>query len=248
MWPADLSHPDLALLAATAIVAGLVRGFSGFGTALIYVPLAGTILPPLWVLVTLTVMDLIGPLPNLPRAWRDGQPRQVAGLGIAALAGLLPGLWLLDQMAPELFRWTVSALCLATVALMMSGWRWSGRMTPLRLGGIGCVSGFLGGISGLSGPPVVLSYMAAPLPVAVIRANVLMYLVFWDALFGATLALQGRLAFGALLIGAALIPIYLGANYLGAQLFDPSREKLYRAISYGLIALAAVTALPLWST
>lgn len=246
MWPADLSSSDLALLAGTAVIAGLVRGFSGFGTALIYVPLAGMVLPPIWVLVTLTVMDLIGPLPTVPRAWREGRPREVGLLALAALVGLLPGLWLLDRMSPDLFRWVVSVLCLFSVALMMSGWRWSGRMTPPVVGSIGAISGLLGGVSGLSGPPVILGYMAAPLPVAAIRANILLYLVAWDALFAAVLAIQGRLEPTALVLGAVLVPLYLGANTLGARLFDPDRERLYRLVAYGLIALAACAALPIW--
>ena len=243
--PSDLAVPDLAWLAVVAVAAGLIRGFSGFGTALVYVPLAGMVLPPLWVLVTLTVMDLVGPLPNLPRAWRDGRPREVAALGLAALTGLLPGLWLLDRLSGDGFRWIVSGLCLATVALMASGWRWTGRMTSPVIGGVGVVSGLLGGVAGLAGPPVVLTYMSAPLSAVVVRANVLMYLVLWDALFGAVLLAQGRLSTEPVLLGAALIAPYLAANVVGARLFVPSRERAYRRTAYALVAGAAVLSLPL---
>ncbi len=34
------------MLVAVATVAGLVRGFSGFGTAMVYLPVAGQILTP----------------------------------------------------------------------------------------------------------------------------------------------------------------------------------------------------------
>ncbi len=227
------------------MLAGLVRGFAGFGTALLYVPLASLALPPLWVLVTLTVMDLIGPLPNLPRAWRDGRPRQVAALAAVAALTLLPGLWLLDRLPAAGFRWTVGLLCLATVALMISGWRWSGRMSPGVIATAGGLSGFLGGISGLAGPPVILTYMAAPLPAAVIRANLMMYLVAWDALFGAVLLATGRLALEPVLIGAGLVPLYLLANWVGGRIFTTGHggERLYRGVAYALIAGAALLAL-----
>lgn len=247
MWPNDLSHLDLALLFGTALLAGIVRGFSGFGTGLIYIPLAGTVLPPIWVLITITVMDLIGPLPNVPRALREGRPRQVLALGLAALVGLIPGLWVLDRLSPDLFRWAVSGLCLISLGLMISGWRWSGRIAVPQIMGLGGISGFLGGVSGLAGPPIVLGYMAAPLPVAAIRANILLYLVLWDIMFAGVLALQGRLELAPVLLGATLIPVYLAANTLGARLFDPSRERLYRRVAYLLIAAAAIAALPLWT-
>jgi len=54
------------LLVAAAAVAGLVRGFSGFGTAMVYLPVAGQILSPFEALTTLLIMDLVGPLPNIP--------------------------------------------------------------------------------------------------------------------------------------------------------------------------------------
>ena len=244
----DLAAGDLTWLIIVAIVAGLIRGFSGFGTGLIYVPLAGTVLPPIWVLITLTVMDMIGPLPNLPRALREGRPREVGLLGAGALIGLIPGLWLLDRMAPDTFRWVVACLCLVTVALMASGWRWTGRMSPGVIGGVGVSSGLLGGVAGLPGPLVVLTYMAAPLSPAVIRANVLMYLVLWDFLFGGVLLVQGRLSAPPVMLGALLIVPYLAANMLGARLFDPSRERLYRAVAYVLVATAAIASLPVWET
>ncbi|WP_371157656.1 TSUP family transporter [Jannaschia sp. 2305UL9-9] len=238
---------DLVFLVAVATLAGIVRGFSGFGSALIYIPLAATVLPPVWVLITLTVMDLVGPLPNLPRAVREGRPRQVAAIGAVAGVTLLAGLWALDRIGDAGFRWVVSGLCLVTVALMATGWRWSGRITPAIILGSGGMSGFLGGLSGLAGPPVILTYMSASLPAATIRANVLMYLVLWDAMLISMLAVQGRLTAAPLLLGAVLILPYLGANVAGAWVFRTGAERMYRAAAYIIITGAAVMALPVWS-
>ncbi|KIT17382.1 sulfite exporter TauE/SafE family protein [Jannaschia aquimarina] len=240
-----VSFPTFAWLTGIAILAGLVRGFAGFGTALIYVPLAGIVLPPIWVLITLTVMDLFGPLPNVPKAWREGRPRQVYALLLAAFPGLLLGLWLLDRLSEDAFRLLASMICLATVALMLAGWRWRGRMTPSVLASIGATSGTLGGVSGLPGPPVILAYVTAPLPVGAIRANVLLYLVGWDIMLGATLAFQGRLFGPPLVLGFALILPYIAANVVGARLFCPEAERLYRRIAFLLIGGAAIAALPI---
>ncbi|CTQ48415.1 sulfite exporter TauE/SafE family protein [Jannaschia donghaensis] len=242
-----VSGGDLTWLALVAVIAGLVRGFAGFGTALIYVPLASLSLPPLWVLVTLTVMDLIGPLPAIPKALRDGQPRQVALLAGTAAVTLLPGLWLLDRLPVDGFRWLVAVLCLLTVGLMVSGWRWSGQMTPVVTMVAGGTSGFLGGLSGLAGPPVILTYMSAPLPAVVIRANLMMFLVAWDGIFGTVLFLTDRLTLQPLMIGAALLPIHLLANWAGARIFAGSgrNDRAYRAVAYILIVGAALLALPL---
>lgn len=242
-----VSAGDLLWLALIAVAAGLVRGFSGFGSALVYIPLAATMLEPIWVIVTLTVMDLVGPLPNLPAAIRSGRPREVALLGAVAGMFLLPGLWALDRLDDAAFRLIVATLCLGSVALMASGWRRRGGTPPALLMAGGAASGFLGGVSGLAGPPVILLYMSSASPVASIRANILMYLVLWDAILMAVLGMQGRLSVAPLALGAALIAPYLIANVIGARLFRPGRERLYRRAAYVVISAAALSALPVWS-
>ena len=47
LWQA-LQFEGLIWLITAALLAGFVRGFSGFGSALIFMPLAGQFLPPLW--------------------------------------------------------------------------------------------------------------------------------------------------------------------------------------------------------
>ncbi|HAV07572.1 MAG TPA: sulfite exporter TauE/SafE family protein, partial [Rhodobacteraceae bacterium] len=52
-----LTYPGLGWIALGALIAGAVRGFSGFGTALVFLPVAGQFLSPIWALTVLTVMD-----------------------------------------------------------------------------------------------------------------------------------------------------------------------------------------------
>ena len=60
-WSFGLSERDLAFLAFGALVAGVVRGFAGFGTAMIYLPVAAQVLSPFAALTTPVVKDLIAP-------------------------------------------------------------------------------------------------------------------------------------------------------------------------------------------
>ena len=68
-----LALDGLWRLLVAAAIGGVVRGFSGFGGALIYMPAAAAVLPPLWALTTLIVIEAAGPLPNLPGAWRTAR-------------------------------------------------------------------------------------------------------------------------------------------------------------------------------
>ncbi|MEZ5675843.1 MAG: hypothetical protein R3D81_11665 [Thalassovita sp.] len=72
-----LSIPGLGWMVLAIFLAGMVRGFAGFGTALVALPILGQYVPPIWTIVVIIVADLIGASLNVPRALRDGQPKDV---------------------------------------------------------------------------------------------------------------------------------------------------------------------------
>lgn len=230
----------------TAFVAGMVRGFSGFGTAMIFIPVASKFVEPVWGLIMLTVMDVFAPLPNLPRAWRDGDPKDIARLGAATLLSIPLGLAVLFALPAEVFRYLVACLAIIVPVALLGGYRYRGPMTPGVMYAGGALAGFSGGAAGLPGPPVVMLYAASLKAVSSIRANTMMYLFLFDIFLLLWLSLSGQLVPLPVWLGLLLfVPALLG-NILGAAVFDPAKEKLYRAIAYAVICLAALTSLPLW--
>jgi len=242
---AAIAGEELALLAFGALVAGIVRGFTGFGTAMIYLPIAGQVLPPFSAITTLIVMDLVGPLPNMPRAWREGAPRDLLRLATGALLALPAGVAILALVPAEVFRYAVSFVCAIFLIVTVTGVRYTGELKRGMVYVAGALGGFLAGSAGLPGPPVIMLYMASPKPVQVIRANITMYLLVSDVLMLAVLGLGGRLDFGAVTTGAVLAVVYLTANVAGAAMFRPGMERIYRPIAYSIIALSALMGLPL---
>lgn len=244
--PDIFDTPGLLWLAGAALVAGLVRGFSGFGTAMIYLPVAAQVLSPIWAIVTLTIMELVGPMPNIPRAWRDGHRADLVRLAIGLTVVLPLGLALLAIIRPETYRYVLSGLSLALLVCLVLGLRWRGELRPPLVYGIGGFSGLSGGIAGLPGPPVILLYMASPHPANVIRANTMLHLFFFDWLLLVMIAMRGELGWTPVMIGAMLIVPNLVGNIVGGWLFRPAHEALYRWVAYVIIAASALSGLPLW--
>ena len=243
---AALATPGLGWLLIATVLAGLVRGFTGFGTALVFVPMAATVIPPIWVITVYVVMDFIGPLPNLPRAFRDGSPRELLRLCGGMVVGLPLGRWVLARVPVDGCQWTVALRVMALLALLIGGWRYRGPRggaVPVATGGL---SGFLGGSTGMSGPPVILFYMASDLPAATIRGNFMIYFVASNIMMMLTLWLMGHLAATAVMLGLIMTPPFMLANIAGAAMFRPEGETLYRRVAYLLIALAALAGLPVW--
>lgn len=233
-------------LAFGALAAGLVRGFAGFGTAMIYLPVAGSVLGPFEALTTLIVKDLTAPLMHVPRALREGHPPDVLRLALGAAVAVPLGVWVLSLVERDVFRWGVSLVALGLLAVLISGLRYKGPLTPPIVTGTGALGGLLGGAVGLPGPPVILLYMASTLPPSAIRANTTLYLLLADVLLLAVLWWKGFLVASALTLGILMIAPYLLGNWLGAALFRPGHEALYRRVAYALIAASAIMGLPVW--
>lgn len=243
-----LAFEGLAWVACAAFVAGCVRGFAGFGTALIYLPIAAQFMSPLWAIVTVAGMDILAPIPNIPAALRAGHPRDLMRLMVGVAVMLPVGLWVLSQTEPELFRYAVSFLAFGMLMALAFGLRYRGVIHPPMVYGIGGAGGFLGGAAGLPGPPVILFYMASPHAAAVIRANTMAYLFFYDLLLVGVLFSLGRLDMQPFVLGLLLTAPAMAGNLLGAWLFHPRYERLYRGVAYAIIAGAAVSGLPVLST
>lgn len=241
-----LATEGLWFLAFGALVAGLVRGFAGFGNAMIYLPVAGQVLGPFEALTSLVVMELTAPLIHVPRALRDGHPGDVLRLSAGALVAVPLGVFVLSLIEPEVFRWGVSLVALTALVFLITGFRYRGELTKPLIYATGAMGGFLGGSVGIPGPPIIVLYMASTLPPSAIRANNTLYLIAADLILLAVFTIGGVLVVSALAIGAVMIVPYLLGNWVGGKLFRPGGEALYRRIAYAIIAASALTGLPIW--
>lgn len=242
-----MAHPGFVWLMFAGGLAGLVRGFSGFGSGLVYMPIAVLFLTPPQAVAVIVLVDLIGPLMNLPNAMKIANRREIGTLGIGLLPGLMIGFVGLFFLPAEVFRWGVCIMSLATVIALVSGWQWRGRRGPRETLAVGFVAGITGGATALPGPPVVLYYMASPLPVAQVRANLTIFMLTVDLCMIVILAASHSLTPLTITLSCLLLGPFMACNAIGSWLFRPDWAKAYKYVSWGLIAASALMGLPLWT-
>ncbi len=240
------SPTGLAVIVFAALIGGIVRGFSGFGTALIFLPTASSYLGPIGAIIALTILDIFGPLPNLRRAWEAVNKGDLMRLLLGCALILPVGLWLLTRTEPDVFRYVVSLISLSMLATLILGLRYNGQIGQGLVTAIGGAAGFLGGVAGIPGPAVILFYMSRPLPVAVIRATILLFLFAFDLLILGYLTGMGRVTLSGVGLGLMLAIPNMAGNWFGGWMFRPEYEAYYRAAAYCVIAIAALSGLPLW--
>lgn len=240
-----LAVPGLGWMGLAMLAAGLVRGFTGFGTALIFVPVAGQFLPGTEVIMVMAVTGLFSMVTLLPRALKSADKGEVGALAAAAAVCVPLGLWILTQLDGLTIRWIVSGVVAVTLAAVATGWRWHGRLGwPGRIA-IGGGAGTLGGMTGLTGPTVIIFYLANARSAQMVRANTIVFLAILDVVLVINLVLFAQTRAEPVWIAVILAIPYLIATMIGQALFDPRHEKAYRVVAYCVVGLALLSGLPL---
>lgn len=231
---------------AVIAIAGVARGMSGFGTGKIVAPLAGALYSPLWALIILVVIDLLPTLPLTIPMFRIARWREILPMMVGSFLTLPLGLYLLRVGDPTTLRWIISAVILACVVMPWSGWRYRGRRTDALSGAVGGVAGVLSGIAQIPRPPVLAYWLASEYPATVIRANLLVFFFLGSFVTIGNLTVASMFERGPVLVALVAMPTYFAALLVGWRLFGLASERTYRLVTYWLIVLAAILALPLW--
>jgi uncharacterized membrane protein YfcA len=242
--PTDVSTNAAIAICGIAFVSGTARGFSGFGFALIFMPLASSIAAPRLVAALLLIIDLVAAAPLAPNAWKHADRKATAIMVSGALVGVPIGTYFLSRLDPVTTRWIISAFVFALLMLLLSGWRYRGKdYAPLSIG-IGGLSGFCSGLAQTGGPPIVAYWLGRPIASAIARANILLFFAASDFFSVASYSLTGLITADAVGFSFLIGPVYGVGVWFGARLFGRASETLFRAICYVLIAAAVIIGLP----
>ena len=242
--PVDVSINAAIAICAIAFVSATARGFSGFGSALIFMPLASSMAAPRLVAALLLIIDFIAAAPLVPTAWKHADRKATGVMVSGALVGVPIGTYFLSRLEPVTTRWIISAFVLALLMLLLSGWRYRGEDHPAIAVGIGGLSGFCSGLAQTGGPPIVGYWLGRPIAAVIARANILLFFAASDFFSAVSYGLTGLITADAIRFSFLVGPVYGIGVASGAALFGRASETLFRAICYVLIAAAVIIGLP----
>lgn len=250
--------PDMAAFAAAltdrrfiaalgiAALSGFVRGFSGFGSALIYIPMIAAVYEPRIAAPTLLLIDLVGSAPFTLREFSRCNWREVTPITATAALAAPFGVMALIFVDPTVLRWFICGLVLALLAVLVSGWRYRGRPTLPVTAGVGIIAGLGSGAVQIAGPAVIIFWLGSSDPALVVRANLMVFFLLMGAITAVIYLTQGILTADVLALSVLLGAPFIAAMWLGARWFHGASDSAYRRVAYGIIVLAALVSMPLW--
>jgi uncharacterized membrane protein YfcA len=241
-----LSPGTLAVALMLVFGASIVRGLTGFGLAIILVPLLGLIVPPAQAVVISILLQLLaGPI-GLKRILADSERSTATTISIAAMLATPFGVALLSVTPPDVARLAIAGLALAAFGMLFipaSEGAIPGRKETVATG---IAAGLLTGFASMPGPPVVPFYMRRKLPPNVARGSML--LVFFACAIAGSIAAfaLGVATLHLLWLSILFYPaLYLGTR-LGELAFGKVSERAWRTfvgITLGAAGIAAVVRL-----
>jgi len=231
------------LAAVSCLVAGVVRGFTGFGFALILVTAVSLLAPPAQIVPISLVLDIFAGLRLLPHVHRDIDRKGTLLMVLGALPAIPVGLYALTVVSDDHMRLGIGVLVLAAVTAIGLGLglrRAPG--TGLKLT-TGVATGLLAGAAGIPGPPVILLYLSSPLPAAMLRATAVAVFLFTDAIALIGSGIAGLLSVELFWRCLILAPVVEIGVLIGRRGYGVARPEAVKRAALILLALLATVAI-----
>lgn len=232
-----------AAVIATVAIAGIMRGTTGFGGAMLMAPPLSVLIGPVPTVVTALMLETTAALVMFRDAWPRINKPILLYLTVPACFTVPIGGYFLITIDPLIGRKVIAAVVVIFSIMLLSGLRFSSA--PRRGVSIllGTVVGILLGATSVGAPPVILYLLSGPDPQVVTRANLAVFVTIISALGLAMLVAAGavtmQLTLSVLLLCIPCLMGIWGGSVLFARLSDTGvrRFALVFMLSMGALSL-----------
>lgn len=225
--------------ALIAALAGVVRGVTGFGGAMVMAPPLALLLGPKITVPVVLLLESLAAAPQVLQTRGLVRWRVVAPMLAATCLTVPLGGYFLATAEPHVVRRATALVVIVFSLLLLRGWRYRGAQrtgTGVALGGL---SGAMLGATSIGGPPVILYLLAGPDRIEVTRANLTLF-VAGSCIAGlALLWAQGVLDPAGAWAALWLAPGYYGGLVVGTRLFARFDDARFR--QFTLLLMIAVS-------
>lgn len=240
-----LTATEAVVVCLAALAGGMIRGFTGFGSALVIAPILSYAVGTHVAVPAIVVLLFVSTFQLMPGAARDANWKRVFRLSLAGIIGVPIGIYALVVVDQELMRRFIAVVVVAFSVFMLAGWRYQREPSAVMTMGVGGMGGVLSGAAAVGGPPVIIFLLAGPAAAAANRASIIYYFFFSQIIAMGIYWHQGFLTPKVLWLAVLMLPTQIIGVAIGTKLFPKANETLYRRIALffllliGLVALAA---------
>ena len=236
--PYNFTPENYLLIALVVIFSGFLRGFIGFGSGLLMIPILSYFYSPVFAMVFYIVIEIPATIYLTFVGIKKANLKEITPMMATMMLTIPFGTIFLVSVDEQIIKTLMSILLILFVILIGSGWRIKSKITKYVLVLGGAISGLMQGATGMGGPPYVTVLLSKNDSDEVARANILV--ITSGLVISAIMSLYyfGLFTKDILFTGAITAPVYVFATYIGTRFFNFSGNKYYRNSS--LVALGIV--------
>ncbi|MBX3512010.1 MAG: sulfite exporter TauE/SafE family protein [Xanthobacteraceae bacterium] len=232
---ADFFTPTVLACIATALFAGVLRGATGFGSALVMAPVLSVFLGPQTGVPLTILLGLTGSVFLFPHYRTTIQYSVVGTMAVIGLFFILPGVWLLNLIDANTMRRIIAALVFTIAGSMLVFRNFSFEAQSKAVDRIGitiasALGGLIMGATGMGGLPLV-TYLAGRTGTAQQKkANILFTVGALEIGTILIMVLANFFNIQTLILSAVLIAPFGFGLWLGEHWFRTKLSHIYQMI------------------
>jgi uncharacterized membrane protein YfcA len=235
-----MSAASIGLALVVVALASGVQAATGFGFALVSMPLLSAVAGPESALAITSLLSIANSGATAVTARAHAERPTLRRQVLAAFVGMPLGLVVLESVSAHAMELVIACTVAVSALLLGAGvrLRHAGPRTEVA---VGFTSGVLATSTGTSGPPLVIALQSKALPAPVVRATLSAQFAITGWVSVVLLAVRHHIDREDVVVAVAALPILLVSWTIGASSFRRLSQRRYDAIVVALL-LAAATA------
>ena len=228
---------SIIALSLIIFISSVVRGFTGFGLALVAVPLIQFFMPVTDTAVFIAMINVIFSLLYFRKSKEIVKDQPLGAMALWTGIGVAAGTVILKFVNPAYIQLIWGVLIIFIVISLVRGLNLNIRSerTALTLSGI--FGGILAGATGITGPPVAIILSSMKTPKEKFNAIISIFILFAVTYALIFYLITGLIRKEIILLALCSVPALLAGLYTGDRLVSHISQKTFTTVVYIVLVI-----------
>ncbi len=228
---------NIVALSLIIFIASVVRGFTGFGLALVAVPLIQFFMPVTDTAVFIAMINVIFSLLYFRKSKEIVKDQPLGAMALWTGIGVAAGTVILKFVNPAYIQLIWGVLIIFIVISMVRGLNLNIRSERTALTLSGMFGGILAGATGITGPPVAIILSSMKTPKEKFNAIISIFILFAVSYALIFYLITGLIRKEIILMALCSVPALLAGLYTGDRLVSHISQKTFTTVVYIVLVI-----------
>jgi len=238
-----LTAENIIFLSLIIFTASIVRGFTGFGLALVAVPLIQFIMPVSDTAVFIAIINAIFSVSYYRRSRASVRGLSLGRMAIWTGIGVAAGTLILKFVNPAFIQLVWGVLIIVIVIALVRGFNFGIRSDKSAMTLSGLFGGVLAGATGITGPPVAIILSSMKTPREKFNAVISLFIFFAVSYALLFYLVAGLVKTDTFLLAICSVPALIAGLYTGDRLVARISQQTFSTVVYIVLVIMGLITL-----